>query len=435
MVRVLDLFSGMGGLSLGFLFGVRDVVVEGLDVDRFAVMTYNHNLNWLGGDSRVQDVLEWVPDGDYDIVVGGVPCQPYSLANVRKRGTKHKLFPTLPRFFDIVRVLKPKVFLMENVKGLVIRRHKPLLFNELRKVSGDYVVKYEVLNVAYYGVPQRRERLFVLGIRKDLGVVPSFPRQTHSEEERKTLNGKLFRWVTVREAIGDLLSIPPTIINKSIMFDEDSIWEVREKRNDVATEFKFRDMKPMDLDKPSRTITTDIGRNVKRPHNPVPIVTEHIMLENGGWDSSRSDWGSRVIPESKPSYTITEKHRSGQVVEVPSEAWLSKHPPAQLNKPSNSIASNTGKNKKVEGGRYRRLTVRECLRLQSFPDWYSFPVGVSVSRKYKLVGEAVPPILAYRLARHIGLLMGWRVNEPQMGLWRLPYYDRAFQDFLNEDRV
>ena len=86
----------------------------------------------------------------------------------------------------------------------------------------------------------------------------------------------------------------------------------------------------------------------------------------------------------------------------------------------------------VQKGCYRRLTVRECLRLQSFPDWWRFPDGVSISKKYGLVGEAVPPILAYRLAVHIGRLLGWSIREPpKREEWCLPYFKRAFADYLN----
>ena len=84
---------------------------------------------------------------------------------------------------------------------------------------------------------------------------------------------------------------------------------------------------------------------------------------------------------------------------------------------------------------YRRLSVRECMRLQSFPDWWAFPENTSRTRMYKLVGEAVCPILAYRLAVHIGKFMGWRVREPpRREEWQIPYFYRAFADYFNELR-
>jgi len=430
VVKILDLYSGMGGLSLGFALGLEGVEILGLDIDERAVETYNLNLSDLNARAETQDALKWEPKGEYDLVMGGVPCQPYSTANTRKRGIQHELYPTLPRFFDIVLELKPKVFLMENVKGLMTRRHKHLLHEQLNRVRGEYSVKHQLLNAAHYGVPQRRERLFVLGIRKDLGIVPSFPAPTHGEVERVTLDGKLYKWVTVREAIGDLLVIPPVNYpmklvqtnpehGKPISLDEPSrtvkvderggdftfdtmlipltpeqVERIRQEREDVTRHLAKMEF-PDSLDKPSRTVSSHTIEGAKRETIVVP-VTEHVMTERGGWDNPKSDWGSRVMDVDKPSNTITEKHRSGQLV---SEA-------------------------------FRRLTVREALRLQSFPDWWVFPESVSISRKYKLVGEAVSPILAYRLAVHIGRLLGLKTREPPREVeWKLPFFSRSFADY------
>jgi len=427
VVKVLDLYCGMGGLSLGFALGIENAEILGLDIDRYAVSTYNLNLSRYGCKAVVQDVLKWKPEGEYDLVIGSPPCQPYSIANTKKRGKDHPLYPTLPRFFDVVLELKPKAFLMENVKGLVMRRHRHLLEEQFDRVRGEYRVAWRVLNSAYYGVPQRRERVFVLGIRKDLGIKPSFPRPTHAEEERVTLYGKLHKWVSVREAIGDLL-----MVSSMNMMSKEQVERILRERMDTS-----RHRAPMEfpdpIDKPSRTVSSHTVEGTKRETIVLPI-TEHVMSEKGGWDNPKSDWGSRVIPEDKPSFTITEKHRCGQLVEIPSDEWLRKHPPTDLGKPRNTIASNTGKNVRwahnsvIVQGRYRRLTVRECMRLQSFPDWWSFPSNISISRKYKLVGEAVPPIMAYRLAIHIGKMLGLRTKDPNPKDFDIPYFNRSFPE-------
>jgi len=387
--KVLDLYSGMGGLSIGFILAL-EAKTFALDIDNHAVNTYNKNLGKYGGKAIVQDVLTWQPEGKYDIVIGGSPCQPFSIANTKNRGKEHPLFPTFSRFFDIVLELKPTVFLLENVKGLISEVFRPLLMEQLRRVAPFYRVKWQVLNVAFYGVPQKRERLFVLGVSKDVGVEPSFPSPTHGKRERVRLDGtRLHKWVTVGEAIGDLLRI-----------------------------------------------------------TPATGVSEHVMTEKGGWDTEKSEWGSRVIPIDEPGYTITEKHRSGQLVQILDheirgyvnvekqfeDAWNQRHPVIKPEDASPTIIGHIYKNvsrselaiKDVVG--YRRLTVRECLRLQSFPDWWCFPSNVSISDKYKLVGEAVPPILSYRLACHIGRLLGLKVNPPRKEDFNLPYFERAFPE-------
>ncbi len=397
MVRILDLYCGMGGLSLGFALAIEGMEILGLDIDRDAVATYNLNLARFGCKAVVQDVLVWKPVKGFDIVVGGSPCQPFSLANSRRKGEQHPLFPTFPRFFDLVLEIEPKVFVLENVKGLLTARFRPLLEKQLDRVRKLYRVAYRVLNSAHYGVPQRRERLFVIGIRKDLGIEPSFPEPTHGERETVTLTRRVFRWVTVAEAIGDLLALPPSKVpdHEAVPLTMEQVERIRREREDTTRHFA-RMTFPDPLDMPSRTISSHTVEGTKRETIVVP-VTEHVLTATPNvWNS---DWGKRTIPLTAPSYTITEKHRSGQLVE-----------------------SAVG---------YRRLTVRECLRLQSFPDWWRFPSNVSISKKYKLVGEAVPPILAYRLAIHVAKLLGWRAREPpRPEEWCLPYFDRAFQDYF-----
>jgi DNA (cytosine-5)-methyltransferase 1 len=358
----------MGGMSFGFAYALKDAEILGLDIDEKAVETYNLNLSKYRARAEVADVLEWKPRGEYDIIFGGSPCQPFSTANSKKKGERHELFPTLSRFFDIVGELKPKAFLLENVKGAASRKNKPYLEQQLEKVKNDYAVDCRVLNAAFYGVPQRRERLIVIGIRRELGKKPEFPKETHNAKS----------WVVLKEAIGDLLETTPAVVAGKIEL--------------TAYQKKHP---PLSLEKPSRTVSSHFAKTSRDALVPVP---DHIITEKGGWANGKSDWGSRVMRLESPAYTITEKHRSGQLVPVHGE-----------------------------GSAFRRLTVRECMRIQSFPDWWVFPEGVSVSRKYKLVGEAVPPILAYRLAVALGKSLGLEVNlNPKKEDWQLPYFERAF---------
>jgi DNA (cytosine-5)-methyltransferase 1 len=525
VVRVLDLYCGMGGLSLGFALALKDVEITGLDIDRDAVDTYNLNLDRLGAKAYVQDVLRWEPSGTYDIVIGGSPCQSFSTANVRKPGEAHPLFPTFPRFFDVVLALKPRLFLLENVKGLTMRKHRHHLERQLARVAGDYVVEWRILDAVDYGVPQRRERLIVLGVRRDLGRRPLFPEPTHSEAGSARLVGsRLHRWLTLGEAIGDLLLVPPQEGKKLIQtnprhgkpanlgkppriakvdgrggdfaFDtalvpaepageprsailrEEQAERIRKERENTdrhwgTMEFPDRLDRPsrtisshtvegtkretivipfidrdgnltyipwteyqskhpiLDLGKPGATISSHLAKSSRDALVPVP-VPDHVMTEGGGWDNPRSDWGSRVMDPGKPAYTITEKHRSGQLVPIPPTTAEA------MGKPSPSLVADarvyaTGRREHggdAEKGCYRRLTVREAMRIQGFPDWWRFPDRVSVSKRYRLVGEAVPPILAYRLAVAVARTLGLETREPpRREEWQLPYFERAFADY------
>ena len=374
---------------MGIALALRPKEIVGLEINKHAVETYNLNLARYNAKSVRVDVLEWHPgDKDYDLVVGGSPCQPFSYANTTKRGQEHPYFPTLQRFFDLVLELEPSAFIHENVKGLLSQRHRHVYEEQIRRIKDSYVVAYGVLNSADYGVPQKRQRLFTIGIHRSLGKVPSLPIPTHAEKPVWIIFGTLSKWVTLREAIQDIMNIQPEIQT----FSPRQIEQIRRKRQRAPDRGSLPF--PDNLDEPSRTISSDTVQGSKRETIILP-VTEHVMTPLGGW-TNNSGWGSRILNLDKPSYTITEKHRSGQLVE----------------------------------GVYRRLTVREALRIQSFPDWWAFPPKTSISTKFKLIGEAVPPILAYKIARHLAILMGWEWYPPKPEDFKLPYFERAFPESI-----
>jgi DNA (cytosine-5)-methyltransferase 1 len=446
MVRVLDLYCGMGGLSLGIALALEGAEVHGVDIDPDAVSTYNLNLNGLGCRAEVADLLSWRPGGEYDIVVGGPPCQPFSIANTVRVGEAHPLFPTFRRYFELVRDVRPVAFVFENVKGLLTQRFRPLLEEQLGSLAADYRIRHAVLNAAHYGVPQRRERLIAVGVRRDAGAAPALPAPTHAEAEAPTLTRRLYRWLTVREAIGDLLEVSPVVVHRGhsggggdgvvacLLAPDHDTGEKKLLRTNP------RHGKPLDLDGPSRTVKVD-GRGGDFCFDTMllPVeafVPDHVMTERGGSTSGPWEWGRRVIPLDRPGTTVTEKHRSGQVVEASGRAGGGSLAPPD--RPALAVLSDG--NLRPDGHHdslsrscfYRRLTVRECMRLQSFPDWWRFPGSVSVSKRYKLVGEAVPPVLAYRLAVALGRALGLPTREPpREEEWGLPYFRRAFADYFD----
>jgi len=209
-VRILDLFCGIGGLSLGFLESMREYEVNGsitgFDINRNVVMIYNMNLYRLGGRAHTIDVLRWKPRGEYDGIIGGPPCQPYSFANVKRKGTLHPYFPTLERFFYIIRVLKPKFFVMENVKGLISRKfidYFKLLMDGVREY---YEMDYRLLNMFDYGIPQTRKRVFLIGFREDLGLKPVFPKPLP--------NKTVLRDIVDEEIPDEYYDVSPKLIEK-----------------------------------------------------------------------------------------------------------------------------------------------------------------------------------------------------------------------------
>jgi len=403
-MRVLDLFCGMGGLSLGLAFALRDAEIHGVDIDPHAVATYNLNLHRLGCRAERADLLTWSTDGEYDIVVGGPPCQPWSLANTKNSGSRHPLYPTFQRYFDIIKSIVPAAFVFENVRGLVAQKFKPLLDIQLRSLAETYRVKSAILNAVDYGVPQKRQRVIVIGIRRDLGAEPVFPSQTHAEHELPLLDGrKLHRWLTVREAIGDLLDTPPTIVHRG---------HSGGRKTSLVS------------DGPSYTLGT-MSSGGRGRTTMYLLVSDHDTGEKKLLRTNPRH--GKPLDLDGPSRTVKVDGRGGDFCFDTMLLPLDLPATAILGDPRMSTHEHHYRRNQYY---FRRLTVRECMRLQSFPDWWMFPEDVSVSRRYKLVGEAVPPVFAYRIAVALGKALGLPVREPpREDDWGLPYFRRAFADY------
>lgn len=182
---VLDLFAGCGGLSLGFeAAGYKTI---GYEMDTIAVQTYNRNL------AGICNAVKLDLDFNYpqaDIIIGGPPCQPFSVGGNQKGIEDAR--DGFPLFIDAVKKLQPNVFIFENVRGLLYSNkwYFELILVELQKLG--YIIEYKLLNAVNHGIPQNRERLFVAGHRAKF----EFP---------KTKTKK----VTVGEAIGDIMYTTP----------------------------------------------------------------------------------------------------------------------------------------------------------------------------------------------------------------------------------
>lgn len=194
-MRVVSLFSGAGGLDLGFKMAGHEIIWAN-DLYEDAVETYKHNL----GDHIVcEDITkidaEEIPE--CDIIIGGFPCQGFSVANTKRHegDERNALYKQLIRVID---AKKPKFFLAENVKGLTNLAKGTVFQMILSDFSSlGYKVSYRVLNAADYGVPQTRQRVIIIGVRNDIDFEFTFPEPTNSKDGK---NG-LPQWVSVREAM------------------------------------------------------------------------------------------------------------------------------------------------------------------------------------------------------------------------------------------
>lgn len=221
---VLDLFAGAGGLSLGFESkGFRTI---GYEMNADACKTYNENLVGKCHNVLLTKDMEY-PNAP--IIIGGPPCQPFSVGG-KQEGTKDKR-NGFPVFLDAVKKVKPKLFLFENVRGLLYKNKWYL--DELKKEFEElgYIIEYKLVNFKEYGVPQNRERVIVVGHKGGF----SFPQPADYH-------------VTAGEALEDLLySIPPE--SKFLTPSMDAYIEKYEKAS------KCKTPRDLHLDKPSRTLT------------------------------------------------------------------------------------------------------------------------------------------------------------------------------------
>lgn len=197
-MKVVSLFSGAGGLDLGFIRAGHEIIWAN-DLYEDAVETYRKNI----GDHIVcEDISKVSTDSipDCDIVIGGFPCQGFSVANTKRneQDERNVLYRQLIR---VIADKKPKFFLAENVKGILsLGKGKvfQMILNDFENLG--YKVKYRVLNAADYGVPQTRMRVIIIGVRNDIDFDYQYPVATHSPDGS---DGKK-KWISVAEALAPI---------------------------------------------------------------------------------------------------------------------------------------------------------------------------------------------------------------------------------------
>jgi DNA (cytosine-5)-methyltransferase 1 len=366
---VVDLFCGSGGLSLGLeLAGFRPIY--GVDFDRHAIATYKTN----HPDAQAvckdiaqvtgKEILAAANGQEVDLIAGGPSCQGFSTHGKRiEDDPRNFLFH---HFVRLVKQVRPKYFLMENVKGLLTYRggyFRKLIESEFH--AAGYKVASRVVCAADYGVPQLRHRIVFIGTR--LGTELSFPNPTHGDH---ALFGDLCPYVTVEDALSDLP-----------LLNDDLESPVRQYASQPQNAFQRYARKAsrskfvtLHHTKPLSEFSSEIVRLVREGEGLRSISPELLperfqkmrKIKNGALRKDCTTLYFR-ISRSRPSYTITCNFRN-----VASGPFV--HP--------------------VED---RSITFREAARLMSFPDSYVFQ-GAMLPRQ---IGNAVPPLLARAIGKHV----------------------------------
>jgi DNA (cytosine-5)-methyltransferase 1 len=342
---VVDLFCGVGGLSLGFLHAGLDIVAA-FDNWEVAVNSYSAN---FPDRAQCNEVTVDLRIPQCDIIIGGPPCQGFSSAGLRRPSDHRNSLVKV--FANLVARLRPSAFLFENVEGFLTGAKGNHVFDLLGPViDAGYRVHVRKLNAANYGIPQHRKRVIAIG---GLGWNPSLPRPTHSAygAPGAHLAGRhLPKAPTVNEALHDL---PPAV-----------------KRGEL----------PYVLDHAFAPLSTD---DLRRAQLLAPGQRMRDLPEEY-WHNSYRRRAFRRVMDGTPT-----ERRGG------APAGLRR---LREDEPSKAITGGA-LNEFLHPAYDRALTTRECARLQTFPDDFKF-LG-SPTDVVQLIGNAVPPKLAFVLAKSL----------------------------------
>lgn len=380
MYNIVDLFSGAGGLTAGFYYKIqKKKFVKNTKFNFLFANEYNKyaseafRLNFPDIpliESDISDITKEkleennIITNNVDLLIGGPPCQSYSTVGKRQYDQRAKMYYEYRRLLSI---LEPKMFIFENVTGLLSMKNdkKEPVLNDIYKMFDDinedkklgYIIHKNVLNAKDFGVPQSRERVFLVGIKKGTDLTWEFPKPTHGNE--KTLED----YLTIKDAIEDLPSLNNGESKNSYGNNFQSNYSLLMRgNNDILNEHECANYgeKMMAI---MKAVPQGEGKKYINSLVDKGALKKEYYLTSGYDNTYGRLWWDR------PSTTITNS----------------------LGTPSSLRCIHPIQN--------RALTTREGARLQSFPDWFKF-VGPKYEKNSQ-VGNAVPPLLAMHLAEQV----------------------------------
>jgi DNA (cytosine-5)-methyltransferase 1 len=371
----VDLFAGAGGMTLGFEQAGFDILAS-VEIDPIHCAIHKFNFPfWTVICKSVEETTgkeirnsSQIANQEIDVVFGGPPCQGFSLMG--KRSFDDPRNSLVFHFIRLVVELQPKFFVLENVKGITVGKHKEFIaeiINQFTESGYQIDANYQVLNAANYGVPQNRERLFLLGAREDLEL-PKYPEKMIFPNLKSP---------TVWDALQDL----PVIENYPELYQQD--W--------ILTEFS----NPSNYAKKLRNL--EIAKNnysYKRQYD-LTLLTSSLR--------------SKHSPESMERFASTPHGK------IESISRFHKLDPDGL---CNTLRAGTPSNKgaftsprPIHPFIPRCITVREAARLHSYPDWFRF--HPTKWHGFRQIGNSVPPLLAQAVAEEIIKVLDIKSSQPQ----------------------
>jgi DNA (cytosine-5)-methyltransferase 1 len=386
-MNVLDTFAGAGGFSLGFEQSGDYTIIGAIEKDSWACETFQYN---HPNSKVITDSLENLTDDeirlafpDVDVVLGGPPCQGFSIANKKALDSKDPRNSLFREFIRIGSILNPSIMIMENVPNLIKARTNDkklvidIIIEELEALG--YNVYHTILKASDYGVPQIRRRLFVIASKEILKN--PFPKPTHSfTEEINLFESNLEQTPNLWDAISDL----PEIEAREGEFEMDY---TKKSENDYQTMM--------------RTSSKKVYNHTSMKHSKRMIE----RFESMSWGESSANVAEHLKP--------LKRNGNGEISKKVYDQNNRRMFPL---KPCHTIAASFYANF-VHPYKNRNFTPREGARIQSFPDHYVFkgkPTVVSQKLlqregrldekhlgQYNQIGNAVPPLLAQAIAENI----------------------------------
>jgi len=417
--KILDLFAGVSGLSLGLeLF--RDSkgkqvfeVYKSVEIDKYACET----LRKLHGEDKViegdltsKEIHKKVIGsckGKVSIIVGGIPCQSFSLIGARSGDEKRKeKFKQDARdnlyqeYFSIVKELEPNIIVIENVKGILSKKDKSgkkiidTLISDFESIGYifDYEghdEKYRLVNSADFGVPQKRERVIIIGINKRWkNVIIPWIERTHKDPSENFK--ELKNHVNLFDAIGNLPPIQSKITSTGLSKEEAKYINKRNTRiNSGSEEVILKD--------------TDIKEHLSKISDSGKEFQEFILSENKkiinhlARNHQLSDinlFKEMKQGETAGDFLIRSPQKAHKLIKYKMHSFKDKYRKQSYKMPCTTVFAHLQKdgNRFIHPTQARTISVREAARIQSFPDWFEF--SGPLSQQYKQIGNAVPPLLS-----------------------------------------
>ena len=459
--RVLDLFAGCGGLSLGFQASGFDLAAA-VEIDPEAAAS--HGRNFHPGDPRhaiARDITELSPEAlaaeldlgpvasAVDVLVGGPPCQAFARvgrSKLREIDAHPQAFKHDPRarlyleYLRYVEAFQPLTILMENVPD-VLNHGGHNIAEEICEVLEEkgYTTRYTLLNASYYGVPQMRERMFLIGHRRELGLDVTFPEPTH--------------WVDLPPGYEGSRQVALKLLNEGGLLGEASDYleppEARRGLTPAVTAGQAIGDLPA-IDARAQLRSGELRRGARRFDMPIPYgrtrkLTEYAQMMRSwpgfeapetlldhvirylprdyelfarlnpgdqypqAWQHALDMLGERVAELRKQGVTIKEgtaaydQLRASIVPPYDAGKFPNKWRKMWQDQPARTLMAHLGKDGyshiHYDSNQARTISVREAARLQSFPDGFMF-CG-TMNPAFRQIGNAVPPLMAKALAQSI----------------------------------